>query len=360
MVAYFWADLAPPNGTNQLAQDDSTQRGSLERGVRCKLAALQDRSLDVRRGSLVLPTTMFDLQGKRRRYFRERKLAEANAGKPVKKDVSPDARRRLVREIDTRATAFSVHAVGDVSFFPTILERVREITGIDMVFHGPEALAATMPVDDFLQFLEIAMEMLWSYRHNPTDVDALQSILADDVSAFRFRAVEEPDAVHLELRFEIHEIDNAHLTREVVDKTFELTTAADFASAQRDYAEAWRNYARGDLDGALVDAHKAFESAAKVIIKRVDPTSNPEQMQTNQLVPELKRLDILPGRLGNLLTPLTQVFQNAGALRNAPGTGHGSLDLASPEANAALLGLHLSGSLVFFLAQRWETMKPRS
>jgi hypothetical protein len=83
-------------------------------------------------------------------------------------------------------------------------------------------------------------------------------------------------------------------------------------------------------------------------------------MQTNQLVPELKRLEIIPGRLGNLLNPLTQVFLNAGTLRNAPGAGHGSVDLTSPEANTALLGLHLSGSLVLFLAQRWESMKPRS
>lgn len=298
---------------------------------------------------------MSDLQGKRVRYFRERKVAEANAGNPVKKDVSADARRRLVREIDTRAVAFSVHAVDHVTFVPVILDKVRLVMGIDMRAK-PQADAVAMNTEDFLTFLEISMELLWTHRHKPDDFDALQSILADDASAFRFRAVDESQGV----RFEIHEIDNPHLDREVVDGTFELTTIAEFASAQRDYAEAWRNYARGDFDGALVDAHKAFESAAKVIIKRVDPTSAPEQMQTNQLVPELKRLDIIPARLGNLLNPLTQVFQNAGALRNAPGTGHGSVDLTSPEANAALLGLHLSGSLVFFLVQRWESMKPTS
>ena len=298
---------------------------------------------------------MSDLEGKRVRYFRERKVAEANAENPVKKDVSADARRRLVREIDARAIAFDVHAVADVTFVPTILEKVRLVMGIDMR-SKPQADAVAMSIDDFLTFLEVSLELLWTHRHKSEDFDALQSILADDASAFRFRAVDDGEGV----RFEIHEIDNAHLDREIVDRTFELTTATEFASAQRDYAEAWKNYARGDFDGALVDAHKAFESAAKVIIKRVDPTANPEQMQTNQLVPELKRLDIIPGRLGNLLNPLAQVFQNAGALRNAPGTGHGSVDLTSPEANAALLGLHLSGSLVFFLAQRWERMKPRS
>lgn len=99
----------------------------------------------------------------------------------------------------------------------------------------------------------------------------------------------------------------------------------------------------------------ANEAAAKVIIKRVIRRAT----RTNQLVPELKRLDILAGRLGNLLTPLAQVFQNAGGLRNAPGTGHGSIDLTSPEANTVLLGLHHSGSILVFLAQRWKSMKPR-
>jgi hypothetical protein len=297
---------------------------------------------------------MSELHGKRVRYFRERKLAEGNAGNPVKKDVSAEARRRLVREIDTRALAFSVEAVDDVTFVPAILKRVHVVTGIDM--RGkPQANAVAMSTEDFLTFLEISMELLWTYRHKSEDFEALQSILADDCSAFRFRAVEGDR----ELEFEIYEIDNEHLGREVVDRTFELTTAAGFASAHRDYGEAWKNYARGDFDGALVDAHKAFESAAKFIIKQVDPTSGPEQMQTKQLVPELKRLDIIPGQLANLLNPLTQVFHNAGTLRNAPGTGHGSIDLTSPEANVALLGLHLSGSLVFFLAQRWESMRPR-
>jgi hypothetical protein len=302
---------------------------------------------------------MSDFQGKRHRYFRERRVAGASVGKPVKKDVGVDARRRLVREIEARAMVVSPYAALDEAFLPEIFEKVRQVAGIDL--HGnAEKYAVKLPIDAFLEFLEIAMETLYVHRQNRDDFDTLQSILADDASAFRFRAVERSHGPYVELRFEIHEIDNAHLAREVVDRTFELTMIAEFASAQRDYGEAWRNYARGDLDGALVDAHKAFESAAKIIIKRVDPTSNPEQMQTNQLVPELRRLDILPGRLGNMLAALTQVFQNAGALRNAPGTGHGSVDLASPEANAALLGLHLSGSLVFFLAQQWELMKPRS
>jgi hypothetical protein len=295
-----------------------------------------------------------DLKGKRRRYFGERKLAEANAGSPLSKDISQDARERLLREIEDRAFAFSVHAVDNVSFLSLILDRFRVVTGIDLS-KKPFSQVEAMSSLDFGTFLEIAMEQLWEGKQKSADYDALQSILADDCSALRFRVVYDE---HGYVQFEIHEIDNAHLDHEIVDRTFELTTNLAFDSAQRDYAEAWKNYARGDLDGALVDAHKAFESATKIIIKRVDPKSSPEQMQTKDLVPELKRLDIIPAKLGNLLNPLVQVFQNAGALRNAPGAGHGSIDLTTPEANAALLGLHLAGSLVFYLAQRWDNMKP--
>jgi hypothetical protein len=118
---------------------------------------------------------MSDLHGKRVRYFRERKLAEANAVNPVKKDVSPEARRRLVREIDTRAFAFSVEAVDDVTFVPTILGKVRVVMGIDM--RRPQADAVAMSTEDFLTYLEISMELLWNYRQKSEDFEALQSIL---------------------------------------------------------------------------------------------------------------------------------------------------------------------------------------
>jgi hypothetical protein len=75
--------------------------------------------------------------------------------------------------------------------------------------------------------------------------------------------------------WQIQQIDNEHLHTVIVDRTFELTRITEFASAQRDYAEAWMHFSRGDFDDALVNAHKAFESAAKVIIKRVDPHDMP-------------------------------------------------------------------------------------
>jgi len=311
-----------------------------------------------------------ELRGRRRRYFQERKLSEANARSPLRSEVSADARRRLIRELGERlyrhavdVASYAVWQEDADGYARSLAEKISRRLHIIGIEISPEGLSdfsywQNAPIEIFLTYLEVATETLSQAdtKNSQEHLNTLQSILADDASSFRFRIVRQENTEQLE----IHELDNIHLNQEIVNKTFELTTAREFASAQHDYAQAWSNYSRGDLDGALVDAHKAFESAAKVIIKQLDPTCTPEQMQTRQLIPELKRLEIIPDRLGNVLSPLTQVFLNAGVLRNAPGAGHGSLDLTTPEAGVALLGLHLSGSLVFFLAQRWESMKPKS
>jgi hypothetical protein len=238
------------------------------------------------------------------------------------------------------------------------IDRIRGLAGVTRR-HSMESLereAEDAPTDTFLTLLEICVARLWRHRARLSDVELLQSILADDLSAFRFRNVGSTEAPEFHLQL----IDNEHLHREIVDRTFELTRNAAFESAQRDYREAWKHYSKGDLDDAVVNAHKALESAAKIVIKRVDPASTPDHLQTNQIVPELLRLDVLPTRLNNIVGNLQQIFLSAGSLRNTAGTGHGSPDLKGPEATVTLLALRMSGTLVSFLAERWEQMKSKS
>lgn len=236
------------------------------------------------------------------------------------------------------------------SFIDDICNHFHTVTGIELP-DSPGDLARELQassIDHYLTFLEVAMNDLWDFRRHKEDLDVLQSILADDASVFRFR--ESPSGAP---RFTIIEIDNPHLKREIIDRTLELTANLEMQAAQADYEDAWKAYARGDFAHALVSAGKAYESAAKAIIKRVDPNSRPEEKTVRALSEDLRRLQILPDRQG--LDQFAGVFQNAGALRNAPGAAHGSVDLTSPDANVALLGLHLSGSLVFFLAKSWES-----
>lgn len=296
-----------------------------------------------------------DLDGSRHRLFHERMQAEQQEGNPIKQGITAPARDRLIRDIEAAATRVDDKTMQVVSYSGAILKEVQRVFG-----RGPNTIGLAytpkMPLEHFLSVLEIAANILYSATRIEKYIGELQSILKDDLSAFRFVRV-SADPRHT---WHIQLIDNEHLHREIVDRTFELTRVVAFESAQRDYAEAWKHYSRGDFDDALVNAHKALESACKIIIKRVDPTSTPDDLQTNQLIPLLVSLDIIPSRMLYSATKLAELLTNAGTLRNNAGTGHGSLDLASPEAAVTLLGLRLAGTYVSHLATRWEQLKPRT
>lgn len=297
--------------------------------------------------------------GHRTRYYAERKKVEAQHGNPVRDGVTDRTRRRIALEVLERSW-FTDELGFSLSFKDRLLPELNKV----FLLSGPtsfleatfDTVSVNLSVDDFLQFIEICVSYFDAHRKDPqSDINVIQSLLADDLSVFRL-----VDTVKEKPRFQIRRIDNEHLHREIVDRTFELTNTPAFASAQGDYAKAWKHYSKGDLDDAVVNAHKAFESAAKVVIKEVDPTSAPEQMQTNQLVPELVRLDILPSKLNNMVGNLQQVFMGAGSLRNSAGTGHGALVPTSPEASVALMALRMSGTLVSFLAERRKQMTTKS
>lgn len=274
--------------------------------------------------------------GKRQRYFHERTQRENSQGSPVHAGVSAAARKRIVTEISYLAYS-AQNRYGEWSSF------LGEIcTELRLIFPGHSHLARIsepafsivehIPTTDiFLSAMEICINHIYRHRNSYDDLNRIQSLLADDFSLFRIRESSEKDEDTP--LFIIQRVDNEHLQQEIVDRTFELTSNSRFQVAQRDYSEAWKHYSKGDFDDALVNAHKAFESAAKISIKAIDSNRNPDQLQTNQLISHLRDLHIIPSRLETIADNLTAIFRSAGTLRNAAGTGHGSLSLSGPEAS---------------------------
>ncbi len=296
--------------------------------------------------------------GKRNRLWSERKRVERQQadpeGNPLHDDVTVPTRERIFRDMRAWLGRCPTDKVVTVDRWGQFLQVVAQKL-------GPLAEAKTgrqefeySTTDEFLDVLELAVNFHWLCRRMPSEIDEINSLLADDRSRFRIRNVRTPQAAH----YEVHHIDNKHLHVEVVDRTFELTRIAEFASAQRDYAEAWKHYSKGDLDDAMTNALKAVESAGKVVIKKVDPQRDVGDKALGNLIKTMMELDIIPSQLQTSANALNTLLQNAGVLRNVPGVGHGSLGVESPEAATALLALRLSGSLVSFLAARWMQMKP--
>ena len=299
--------------------------------------------------------------GSRNRYYAERKKVEATRGNPVHEGVNENTRHRIAEEIMARTLYYDgrnrVCDFADAMYDE--LNRVYQLP-FEKRFASHSFVSKVcdcwgFSTDDFLQVLEVAVEHFNRHRKNPTvDINVLQSLLADDGSIFRLvdtGASNQP-------QYQVQRIDNKHLHTVVTDRTFELTTIAAFASAQNDYADAWKHYSKGDLDDAVTNAGKAVESACKIVVKKVDPNTTPDNLRLGPLVGELVRLNVIPPQMQNISNHLEQIFRGSGSLRNQAGTAHGSLDPTSPEASVALLGLRLSGTLIAFLAERWLQLKP--
>jgi Abortive infection C-terminus len=304
-----------------------------------------------------MPTMAIDLDGKRDRLWSERNKAEAQQGYPLRDEITKETRGRLIREI----LALACSRVKRVPFHSEIAEKLNRRfgkTGAGHPFRSDnfELEAVDYATHDrFLDMLEICADTIWENREDRSDLDLLQSLLADDLSAFRLTLV--PNSEGQGERVHVIHLDNKHLHRDIVDRTFELTRVAELASAQGDYADAWKHYSKGNLDNALTDAHKAVESACKAVVKKINPASTPDHMQFGLLIGLLVQHDVIPQQLNHVCGQLEQIFRGAGSLRNQAGAAHGSLNPTSPEASVALLGLRLSGTLIAFLGERWLQMK---
>jgi hypothetical protein len=298
-----------------------------------------------------------DLDGNRPIYFHERVANEQRQGYPLHEDVSLNARRRLFREIEARANAVFHGQSRAVPFVNGIIQEIRVVLGNDY-FHPTDFAThcPDWPLHSFLTALEISANVLYRMKRLTGDIEVLQSVLRDDLSVFRFRDVgTRPD---LSDKFQIQKIDNEHLHREVVDRTFELTRVGELAAAQGDYADAWKHYSKGDLDDAVSNAGKAVESACKAVIKKVDPASTPDNLNLGPLVTLLVQKNVIPSAMAAIATHLEQIYRASGGIRNQAGTGaHGSVHPTTPEESVALLGLRLSGTLISFLAERWLQIK---
>lgn len=293
-------------------------------------------------------------EGKRRVHFHRRQLnAKREAqGDPLLFDSIPRATRTRISLLLEKHVpiAQATEIVRELriecekpdGLVPTIHGAIDELAG----------LLVSSPTPIFCSGLEAIGDGIGRmYRTKPNVRDAVlgefQAVLAEDFVGYRYRW-NQPHQ-----QYDIERIDNPHLHKEIIDRTFELTTKHAFAGAQNDYSEARGHYSKGEFADAIFKSGKAYESALKAILDKMGVTYKKETAAA------LAKLAIdnglISSRLQTFISALNSMMtQGPNTLRNQAGVGHGSADLVGPEASLASLVLNLTGSLIVFLVEEWE------
>lgn len=294
--------------------------------------------------------------GKRKRVWSERKKVERHladrAGHPLHDDVTLQTRERIFRDMRAWLKRCPTSTPSSVDRWGQFVQLVEQKLGDLQAARLDRQEFRDMTTDEFVDVLEMATNFHWLMRRMPSEIDEINSLLADDRSRYRLRNVGTPQAAH----YEVQHIDNKHLHTVIVDRTFELTTIGEFSSAQNDYAQAWREHTKAVFDQAIFLAARAVEAACKLVVSKVDPAADINDKSLNAVTVKMSELGIIPSQFQTTATALNSILQTSGVLRNVPGVGHGSLEVENFDASLSLLALRMSGSLISFLAARWIQM----
>lgn len=145
-------------------------------------------------------------------------------------------------------------------------------------------------------------------------------------------------------------IDSQLLHSEVVKPAIAFLNGEEFAGPRDEFLGAYEHYRHGNLEEALVDALKAFESTMKVILTANGKTYGALDT-ASKLVLACSKAGLIPSYNESHLTSLENVLiSGIPTLRNKNG-GHGQgEEIRTVEPEIVAYGLHLTASAIVMLA----------
>jgi len=161
-----------------------------------------------------------------------------------------------------------------------------------------------------------------------------------------------------EMKFE--RVDSEYLKEEAIKPALRLLQKEEFEGALREFEEAIEIQRNEKWEDAIKKANDSFESVMKEILGkrnvRVDSGDT-----ASDLIQKLKDNGILDPPLLSFANSLRSTLESGlPTLRNVtPGSGHGRGKYVE-EVNQSYcnFALHLAGSLIVFLIERYEEEKP--
>lgn len=162
-----------------------------------------------------------------------------------------------------------------------------------------------------------------------------------------FRVENEPYRL---LENEIVILDSVFLESSVLNRAFELLRSNYFEKACRDFLNARNNFTSGDFPGTIVECNNSIESALKKLL-------NVNKGEQNKLKNLLMKSGLIPDYFQGFSEHFEGLLQSAFTIANQSAR-HGSKEVPSGknkiDGALASFVLHLTGSLLVFLIERYE------
>jgi len=205
-------------------------------------------------------------------------------------------------------------------------------------------------VIDFLRTIEI---FLWIRQNDRTqgNFERLETAIKEindifDIDKIGYEIVDN----------KIIRRDSKFLHEEVVKKTISLLYSNNFKGPLEEFEKALEFYLKKDYGSTIGEANKAYESTMKAILTKLN-ISYAEGDTASKLLKHLYDNDVIYSQTESFTNNLNEVLKGLPTIRNRQG-GHGQgLDPKEVHKSYAEFALHLCGSFIVFLIQRYEEVK---
>ena len=150
--------------------------------------------------------------------------------------------------------------------------------------------------------------------------------------------------------------DSKYLHKETIKQTISLLKNNEFTGALEEFEKALSNYLEKDYNNTISEANKAYESTMKSILTKLQISYTPSDT-ASQLIKKFYDNDLIFSHTESFTNNLNEILKGLPTIRNNQG-GHGQgLDSKKVDKSYAEFALHLCGSFIVFLIERYEEKK---
>jgi len=205
-------------------------------------------------------------------------------------------------------------------------------------------------VVDFLRTIEI---FLW-IRLNDSTVDNFER-LANSIK--EINEVFDIDKIGYEIvGNQIIRRDSKYLHGVVIKRTISLLYSNNFKGPLEEFEKALEFYLKKDYGSAIGEANKAYESTMKAILTKLNIAYS-ESDTASKLLKQLYDNNVIYSQTESFTNNLNEVLKGLPAIRNKQSGHSQGLDPKKVHKSYAEFALHLCGSFIVFLIQRYEEIK---